>query len=361
MPNGDAALVTLMTFRTREGPVSAIEMIERLHDEPWYEREAVTRTAVTTAIVIALCIGIILGFGVVFVGRPLSALRDHARRVGRGERAIRTELRSRDEIGELAADMNAMSLALDDARARVEAEEQARAVALAQLRHADRLRVVGEIASSVAHDLGTPMAAVRARSQMISGGEVGAARAQELAGANMVDIDRMSRRIRQLLDYARRDQPQREIVDIGQWIAATVDLLRPVSERRGVELSVRARAGSAALDAEQMRHVLMNLMTNAIEASPPGSKVVIQAETDERDLRIAVADAGPGIPADQVDQVFEPFFTTKPPGQGTGLGLSIARGIVHEHGGQIRVERGAHGTEFVVTVPVNAAAGAGSA
>jgi two-component system NtrC family sensor kinase len=361
LENGERALVTHVTLRVPRREITAIEIVEPLSGQALYEREALIRTIVTTAIVLALCVVTILGFGVIFVGRPLSALRDHARRVGRGERAIRTELLQKDEIGELAREMNAMTAALDEARERVRVEEDARAYILAQLRHADRLRAVGEIASSVAHDLGTPMAIVRARSQMIAGGEVDAARGRELATATIVEIDRMSKHIRQLLDYARREEPTRELVNVGAWASMAVELLRPIAERRGVTLTVHAiHDTEASMDAGQMRHVLINLVTNAIEASPRNAEVVVRVSKEDRYLRVEVRDRGPGISEDLVETVFEPFFTTKAAGAGTGLGLSIARGIVEEHGGTISAAIGADGTTFVVQLPLDGAPSGGT-
>jgi two-component system NtrC family sensor kinase len=353
LDDGEIALVTYVTLRVPTQRVSAIEIVEPLRQQPVYEREAISRTASTTAIVVVICIAIILGFGVVFVGRPLNVLRDHARRVGRGERAIQTRLSARDEIGELAREMNAMTTALDDARDRARSEEMARLSTLAQLRHADRLRVVGEIASSVAHDLGTPMSTVRARAQMIAGAEVDLDRSRALASKIIDEIDRMSARIRQLLDHARRSGPAHETLDVGQWAAEVIDLLRPVAERRRVDLELELEdAGVARLDAAQLRHVLINLVTNAIDASPEGERVGVSIACIGEALHMEVSDAGPGIPEDQRTEIFEPFFTTKAPGEGTGLGLSIARGIVEEHGGTITAlsgERG--GMTFVVVVP----------
>ncbi len=247
LPNGEDALTTYVTLQLPGAPVTAVELVEPLGREAEYAREAVLRTATTTLVVLALCIPIILGFGVLFVGRPLEALRRHAQRVGLGERGIQTRVASGDEIGELAREMNAMAAALDQARVRVRTEEAARLDALGQLRHADRLRTVGAMASSVAHDLGTPMGTVNARAQMIASGEVEPARARELAAMIVEEIERMSRSIRQLLDHGRRSEPRRELVDVTEWASNVGDLIRPLAERRGVEIAIRRAAfGSRA-------------------------------------------------------------------------------------------------------------------
>jgi signal transduction histidine kinase len=350
--DGEPALVTYATLQTPGEAPTAIELVEPLANEPEYVREAIVRTASTTALVCAICIAIILGFGVLFVGRPLAALREHAQRVARGELGTRTAVRAEDEVAELARDMNRMSEELGRAREKARDEGAARMEALAQLRHADRLRAVGEMASAVAHDLGTPLGTVRARAQMIAGGEADAGRSRELA-ANVVDeVDRMSAAIRQLLDHARREPGQRETVELRAWAAALLDVLRPLAERRDVRLELApGDPAEAEIDPSQMRQVLTNLVMNAIDASPAGGVVEIELGADESSVRLAVRDRGEGVPPELVERVFEPFFTTKRGGEGTGLGLSIARGIARDHGGDIRVESGrGPGTTFVVTL-----------
>jgi signal transduction histidine kinase len=118
-----------------------------------------------------------------------------------------------------------------------------------------------------------------------------------------------------------------------------------------------------------VNQVVMNLIVNAIDASPEGGTVVVRTAAEERPagaggaddgptgsvVRIEVADNGTGIPPALLDRIFDPFFTTKPPGEGTGLGLSISYGIVHDHGGKIEVEsEEGQGALFRVTLPIKA-------
>lgn len=352
--DGAGQLRSYTTLRLPGASTTAIEIVEPLAGEAEYVHEAVVRTASTTLVVVLLCVAIILTFGVLFVGRPLEALRRHARRVGRGEVGIATPIQSRDEIGELALEMNAMSAALDEARVRVRSEEAARLDALAQLRQADRLRVVGELASSLAHDLGTPMGTVSARAQMIASGEVDSARARQLGAKIVEEIALMSVSIRQLLEHGRRDEPQRSWVEIGAWASAILDVMRPLAERRslGLTLELSTAHPRIELDPRHMRHVLVNLLSNAIDASPPGASVEVVIDDDGPNLRIAVRDHGPGIAPENLAAVFEPFFTTKASSEGSGLGLSVARGIIEEHGGHLSARPGVpDGTWFEMTLP----------
>ncbi len=334
---------------------SGLRIVEPLDREAEVERDAMLRIATTSGVVLAICLTLILGFGILFVGRPLEALRRHARRVGSGERGLRTQVNSNDEIGDLAREMNTMAESLDRAADRVQHEQEARLETLAQLRHADRLRTVGELAASVAHDLGTPMGTVSARAQMIANADVDPARARELAASIVEEIERMSKSIRTLLDHGRREGPQLAVTDARSLAQDVLALLAPLAASRRVRLAlVDGPDTSAKLDAAQVRHVLINLVTNAIDASPAAQTVELRVSATNERLLLEVDDRGAGIPPDRMDRVFDPFFTTKPKGEGTGLGLSIARGIVQEHGGTLVVSaRDGGGSTFVVDLPVD--------
>ncbi|HWE26804.1 MAG TPA: HAMP domain-containing sensor histidine kinase, partial [Polyangia bacterium] len=134
-------------------------------------------------------------------------------------------------------------------------------------------------------------------------------------------------------------------VSIGEALGDVADLLRFEAERRKTTITLEATADLAPLsaDPDQLRQVLVNLMKNALDASAPGSRVVLRALRDSDDamhsrLRIEVEDHGCGIPAASLNRIFDPFYTTKKRGHGTGLGLAVTAQIVRNHGAEIRVE-----------------------
>jgi signal transduction histidine kinase len=346
-------IVTHVMIGLPDQPPTAIEIVDHLTRQDDYAREAIMRTASTTAVVIALCITLILGFGVFFVGRPLEALRKHATRIGRGERGVRTAVRSADEIGELAGEMNTMAEALEAARESVRHEEAARIETLAQLRHADRLRTVGELASTIAHDLGAPLTSVAARAHLIADG-TNADRARELALRIVADVDGVSQSVRRLLDHGRREVPAKQTIDLAALATSVVELIEPIAYERGIE--VRATRGAGSLDVHvdpsQVRHVILNVVMNAIDASERGGSVDITTDRDGDRVVLRVRDHGAGIDPSNLERIFEPFFTTKAAGEGTGLGLSIAHAITVEHGGTLHAEvADGGGTRLVMALP----------
>ncbi len=337
----------------------AIELYEVLHGESVAVRTFLQRMVVTTGMIETFCAFIIFGFGVVFVARPLRALVRKAERIGRGDLSGPLEITQEDEIRDVAQAINEMCERLEQARSQAERETSARLEALEQLRHADRLRTVGELASGIAHQMGTPLNVVRVRGSMIASGEVSEQRMREIGAIIVEQVDRVGDTIRQLLDFARRQQPTLTSCDVGRLVNQSLRLVEPLAGSRNVQLRLEPSPEplTLSLDAGQIHQVLTNLLVNALHVSPAGETIDVKVERLDSEVAITVQDRGEGIPAEQLGQVFEPFFTTKRAGEGTGLGLSVADGIVREHGGRITVEsaRG-RGAVFRVILPLRKAA-----
>jgi len=271
----------------------------------------------------------------------------------------------RDEIGELAVEMNAMAARLGAARDTLAAETNARLGALNQLRHADRLATVGKLASGVAHELGTPLNVVAGRAKMIRTSNEATETVKKNARIVEEQADRMVRIIRQLLDFARAGQTSNERYEPRRLAEKTLALLQPDADRHGVRLELVAPENLPELagDAGQIQQVLTNLVVNAIHAMKDPGAVTLSLEVRLHQggqnaaplpyLVLGVADEGVGMTPDVAARVFEPFFTTKDVGEGTGLGLSVAFGIVEEHGGFLNVETApGRGSRFFVYLPL---------
>jgi signal transduction histidine kinase len=351
----------------RTGPrAAALELSEPLDREHSFMRESQLTTLLTALGVSIVCALMSAAVGVWFVGRPMRLLSEKARRVGSGDLSGPLVLRQRDEVGELAEEINAMCDRLAAAQAQTARETEARIQAIEQLRHVDRLRTVGQLASGVAHELGTPLNVVSGHAGLIRSGDLSPAESAASTDVISEQTRRMASIIRQLLDFSRRTGPRLAEVDLREVTAGTLEMLAPLAEKRGVVLRLDAPSDGTVAHADwnQMQQAIANLVMNAIQATPPGGEVSVtidrrravppqgvETAADEF-VDVCVRDAGDGIAAEHLPHVFDPFFTTKDVGEGTGLGLAVAYGIVREHGGWIEVESevGA-GTRFAIVLP----------
>jgi signal transduction histidine kinase len=335
------------------------------------ERHRIVGIIVESTAILVLAVAAALAFGFRFVGRPIQELVAQARRIGRGDLAQRLQLTGHHELSELASEMNLMCDHLLEARDRLAAETVAKLSAVEQLRHADRVATIGQLASGIAHELGTPLNVVAGYAKMIVAGED--TREEDAEGARVIaeQAARMTAIIRQLLDFARRGEPHLEDGDLPAVADRTIKMLAHLAMQRQVEMSLSApgRPARVRMDETQVQQVITNLVLNAIQAMPDGGRVDIDlgqvraskpgSASGERDyVRLAIVDQGTGIAPAHLPHIFEPFFTTKGVGDGTGLGLSVCYGIVEEHGGWIAVDnnvgKGSRFTVYLPAVHVNA-------
>jgi two-component system NtrC family sensor kinase len=227
-----------------------------------------------------------------------------------------------------------------------------------QLLQREKLAAVGQLVSGVAHELNNPLAGIAAHSQLLLASPALSPDEQEALATIDKEARRAAKIVANLLVFARQRQPERMITDLNQVVLDTLELRRYVLRTAQIELltDLDAELPLTWADPFQLQQVLLNLITNAEHAvsdSDGLKRVVVRTFAAGDRIVASVADTGPGIPPDILDQIFNPFFTTKPVGEGTGLGLSISDGIVREHGGQIRIEStpGA-GATFLIELPV---------
>ncbi len=318
-----------------------------------------------STIVVAFAAAVALVLSSVIISRPLARVAEQARRIGKGDLSHKLEVTGSDEVAALIEEHNAMCEALDEARRRAQEEADKRLAALEQLRHADRLRTVGTLASGIAHELGTPLNVISMRAKMIATGEVPAAEAPESAKIIVSQTERVTKIVRQLLDFARRRTPKRAEADLTELAERTSHLLSALAKKSRVEMKVAAGGKvKANVDAAQIEQALTNLVINGIHAMPDGGDLTIAVsqadaaperapELVRRCAVIEVADTGTGITPEHLERIFEPFFTTKGVGEGTGLGLSVTHGIAEDHGGWLHAESTiGEGTRFQLYLPL---------
>ncbi len=249
-----------------------------------------------------------------------------------------------DQIAELGTLVKHLTETLLVARRRLGEAESERATVLEMLRHVDRLRTVGEMATSIAHELATPLHVVSGRARLIEQDEHVPDEARKSAAVCRAQTRRMSTLIRQMLDFARRATHAPAPLRIDAIANETKEMLDPLLRKWGITLEVTSSADAPTVhgDAAQMVQLLTNLVINAAQASRRGDRVEVaireEAEGELRFVAIDVTDSGTGIARDELPHLFEPFYTTKASGHGTGLGLTVAQNIARAHGGRILVQ-----------------------
>ena len=292
------------------------------------------------------------------VFRPLTDLMGGIERVATGESRAPVPVRSRDELGQVAAAFNRMTERLEEARQRVEAETDRSLELMRRLRQTESLAIAGKLCSSIAHEVGTPLNIIAGRAELMLRALPADSPLREDLNVIITQIDRISRMIRAALDPFRQREPERAAVAPGSVTEVLQPLLQHFAKSRGVGLSVSLPRDlpPVHVDPGHLQQVLINLLTNAIEATPAGGRVEVtgtpRADDGRPGVAIAVRDTGAGIPEHVLPRIFDPFFSTKPAHEGAGLGLSICRDLVRSNGSEIQVaSTPGEGTTFTVWLP----------
>jgi signal transduction histidine kinase len=241
-----------------------------------------------------------------------------------------------------------------------------------RLNRSDRLAALGLLASSVAHEVGTPLHSIAWQVQTLAEDPQATSEMKKTIAIIDSELNRVVRIIKDKLSLTRQPKPAHAPMRVDQLAQSVVALMEPAYLGKGVGLKTDLGLEPAVVrgDVEQLRQVLVNLLTNALAATGAGGHVVLVvgrraatlAELEERRgagaplcdamVTLTVRDTGCGMPEEHVKQAFEPFFTTKAIGDGTGLGLFISREIVASHGGSLTIESVVgKGTLIVIALP----------
>jgi signal transduction histidine kinase len=235
-----------------------------------------------------------------------------------------------------------------------------------QLIQSAKLAAIGELAASVAHEINNPLTVILGNSELLIHEFQGNDRAQEKLSRIETEAMRAGKITRDLLDFARRREPNREPLALHDLIRRSLDLLgtKLAKARVDVKAEFDPEVPSILGDGNQLTQVFINLIVNSVDAMSEGGTLGIRTEVrrDYGTVVITVADTGAGMAPDQLARIFEPFYTTKAEGRGTGLGLSVSLGIVKNHGGTLEAasEQG-KGTMMFITLPLPVRARAGAA
>jgi two-component system NtrC family sensor kinase len=363
----------LVTYVPLEAPGVAVELAE-----PHAVAELVARinwwSLWTQALALTALAGLVtLVLVRIVVGKPLAQLALLARRVGSGDLGARAPVpKGEHEVAVLAREMNGMAEGLETARRALQELDAERVSALEQLRHADRLRTVGQLASALAHELGTPLNVISGHARLIEQEGLQNEGVRDSTRTIIEQTSRMTSIIRELLGFARKRSSQAAVHALKPLAEQAARTLEPLAQRHRVRIEVHTEGPVyVRADAQHLLQALTNLLTNAMHAMPSGGQVRVEASV--RNITpptgvhakpgsyacIAVIDTGTGFDAADLPHLFEPFFTRKSEGEGTGLGLAVVEGIARENHGWVSAqsERG-RGSRFEIFLPSHAASSA---
>jgi two-component system, NtrC family, sensor kinase len=272
---------------------------------------------------------------------------------------------ARDPLAVLSHAIIAQNQRIADDRAQIAAQltelttkNAALAQAQTQLLRAERLAVVGQLAAGLAHEVGNPLAVLSGFVEVLS--DPGLPVEQRTAALQRMgkELDRIHTTVRHLLDFSRAPASVERDGELGEVLTHVRELVAPQDRFRRVEVEwpVLERVIVVPVGPDALTQLVLNLVLNAADALAGEGKIRIGVAATAEEVRLEVADSGPGIPADVLPRIFEPFFTTKPAGSGTGLGLAVCERVVSAAGGDIRAGKSdLGGALFSVTLPARAA------
>jgi signal transduction histidine kinase len=224
-----------------------------------------------------------------------------------------------------------------------------------QALEAERLAAVGRVASTVAHELRSPLGGIVRSAEFLARPELSEATRRKLSRAIVAMARRLTNTAQEILDYTRGGRITLRPVscDLPAFLDGVLDVLRVDFSDRGIEVAVEwGYTGRVTIDPDRMAQVVYNIAANARDAMPEGGRLTVATRRAGEWVEMRFTDTGPGVPEGIVGRIFEPFFSYGKR-EGAGLGLAVARRIVREHGGEIEVESPAGGgATFVVRLPL---------
>jgi signal transduction histidine kinase len=227
-----------------------------------------------------------------------------------------------------------------------------------KLVQAEKLAALGMLAGGVAHEVNNPLSGMMGCVKFLRSEQLSPEARSQYCDAIQDGLRRIEGTVRGLVDYARKEPQMPEPLDVADVVSSCLKLVVPAASDKRVEVVADVAAGGLGVraDRSQIMQAIINVLVNAVQASPSGSVVSVRSARVDGRVGIRVGDRGRGIPPELVSRVTDPFFTTRDPGEGTGLGLSIALGIAHAHGGDLEIDSQiGQGTQVTLWFPLDVA------
>lgn len=304
------------------------------------------------------------------IHRPIGRIHEAMQRAGAGDFSARASIVRPDEIGEVAAGLNDMLARLqhlnealqervDDATSELRVRNQElvdtyqRVFTLREaLARAEQMAAVGQMAASVAHQVGTPLNLISGYVQMLQQDAAVDPRTARRLAIVQEQIGKVAAVVRTMLDHARRPDT-RWPTSVQTLLKRVADVARPKLDASHITLTLDAapELPSVEADSEELELAILNLVNNSLDAMPSGGRLGVRASASDGKVRIDITDSGVGIASELLPRIFDPWVTTKAAGRGTGLGLSITRDVITRHGGTITAESEPGRTTVTLLLP----------
>lgn len=391
----DELIETVVPSHVGRKVVGGIRVTSSLDEAQSFLSRKRNRTIILTASSIFL---ILISLSVFFrklVNDPIQKLVEAMGRAEKGDLRAEVRIESHDELGALGRNFNQMLKTIREAHEqnvrllaqvnqfneeltqRIEAAtselakkyqelellNEALFESQRQLSQSEKLAALGQVAATVAHQVGTPLNSISGYLQlMLQDGNLHP-RDQERLKIIESQVDRLADSVKNLLSFARQPKPQLRPIHVNTVLEELIRLSEPWLLAKHVKLvtSLSPDLPQVMADTTHLQTVFLNLITNALDAMPQGGTLTIQTRRVEDGagsagrgwVSVTLSDTGIGITEESKKRIFDPFFTTKKVGEGTGLGLAICNQIVKEHGGKLSFEsQVGKGSTFVVLLPV---------
>lgn len=334
-----------------------------------FVEEEIRKAKWTIFITILVLIGgtVVLVFFITrkWITLPISQLMDGIKQMAKGQLNTRIDMKKGDEISELAQAFNQMAVDLRNAQEKMIQEAETKLELERSLRHSEKLATIGQLASGLAHEIGTPLSVISGRAELMKRRLEDKEETEKNLNVILLQTGRITKIIQQLLGFVRKKKPEQNPLKIGTLLETTLDFIDHQIQRQKVKIvkDIKENLPLMMGDPELLQQVFLNLILNALQAMPEGGTLRLSAspkwipkeglEDGQRQyVEVCVEDTGVGMEKEVMENIFHPFFTTKE--KGTGLGLTVSQGIVQDHEGWIEAESEiGKGSVFKVYLPAS--------
>ncbi len=390
------SLEVIVPLHTGEKITGGVRVVSSLDEAQSYLSNKRDRAFTLTFFsILAILITLTLLFGKL-VGSPIQKLVEAISRAEKGDLETEAQIQSQDELGELGKHFNRMLKTIREAhRQNVQLlsqvnqfnEELTRRIEAAtfelatrndelrllnealfesqrQLGQSEKLAALGQVAATMAHQIGTPLNSISGYIQLML--QEGNLLSTDRDRMKIIEsqVDRLADSVKNLLSFTRQPKPELKPLDVNEILRELIHLSEPWVFSRNVKFFSSLSPGLPKVlgDPTHLQTLFLNLITNALDAMPHGGTLMIKTQevpspaTPEprKSLKISITDTGIGITEESKKRIFDPFFSTKKIGEGTGLGLAICEKIIKEHFGSLDVESEVgKGSTFLVYIPIS--------